>query len=206
MEKEEKAFNFESKVTLEKLLHTKSASICPSSMNTVFIPQALPLLLRGPLYLFLMSLPLACCTPFSSASILSYMVSCLASLCYKISSEVSDIAVMMRSMSSIVSTVCILGLLALDFFHDEGFMGETFLFLDVSASSMGSLGCYFTCFFLSSSPFSSSLSTSSPPPPPGESEAVSSDALFNSCTSSFFFLLLLLGASYSSASDHRNFR
>jgi hypothetical protein len=58
MEKKEKAFNFESKVTLEKLLHIESASLCPSSLNTVFNPQALPLLLRGPLCLFLMSLPL----------------------------------------------------------------------------------------------------------------------------------------------------
>jgi hypothetical protein len=58
MEKEVKAFNFESKVTLEKLLHIESASLCPSSMNTVYSPQALPLLLRGPLCLFLMSLPL----------------------------------------------------------------------------------------------------------------------------------------------------
>jgi hypothetical protein len=58
MEKEEKAFNFESKVTLEKLLHIESASICPSSMNTVFNPQALFLLSRGPHYLFAINLPL----------------------------------------------------------------------------------------------------------------------------------------------------
>jgi hypothetical protein len=58
MEKEEKAFNFESKVTLEKLLHIDSASLCPSSLNTVFIPQALSLFSRGPHYLFVMSLPL----------------------------------------------------------------------------------------------------------------------------------------------------
>jgi hypothetical protein len=58
MEKEEKAFNFERKVTLEKLLHIESTSLCPSSMNTVFNPQALSLLSRGPHYLFTMSLPL----------------------------------------------------------------------------------------------------------------------------------------------------
>jgi hypothetical protein len=58
MEKEEKAFNFERKVTMEKLLHIESASLCPSSLNTVFIPQALPLLSRGTHYLFDMSLPL----------------------------------------------------------------------------------------------------------------------------------------------------
>jgi hypothetical protein len=44
--KEEKAFNFESKVTLEKLLHIESTSLCPSSMNRMFSPQALSLLLR----------------------------------------------------------------------------------------------------------------------------------------------------------------
>jgi hypothetical protein len=56
--KEEKAFNFERKVTLEKLLHIESASLCPSSLNTVFNPQALSLLLREPHCLFSMSLPL----------------------------------------------------------------------------------------------------------------------------------------------------
>jgi hypothetical protein len=38
--KEEKAFNFESKVTLEKLLHIESVSLCPSSMNTMFSPPS----------------------------------------------------------------------------------------------------------------------------------------------------------------------
>jgi hypothetical protein len=47
--KKEKAFNFERKVNLEKLLHIESASLCPSSMNTMFIPQALSLFLREPL-------------------------------------------------------------------------------------------------------------------------------------------------------------
>jgi hypothetical protein len=56
--KREKAFNFERKVTMEKLLHIESASLCPSSLNTVFSPQALPLLLRGSHYLFAMILPL----------------------------------------------------------------------------------------------------------------------------------------------------
>jgi hypothetical protein len=46
--KEEKAFNFESKVTLEKLLHIESASFCPLSLNTMLNPQALSLLLREP--------------------------------------------------------------------------------------------------------------------------------------------------------------
>jgi hypothetical protein len=127
------------------------------------------------------------------------MVSCFSSLHYKISSEVSATAAMMRSMSSTVSIVFNLGLLYFDFFHDEGFMGETFLFLDASASSMGFLGGVTSSdSFLSYSPFSFSLSTSSPPLHPSESKVVSSDALFNSCTSYFFFLLLLLGAFYSS--------
>ena len=56
--KKEKAFNFEIKVTLEKLLHIESACLYPSIMNTVFSPQDLPLLLRGSHYLFPMSLPL----------------------------------------------------------------------------------------------------------------------------------------------------
>jgi hypothetical protein len=106
---------------------------------------------------------------------------------------------MMKSMSSIMSTVCICGLLDLDFFDDVSFMGETFLLLDASTSLMGSLGGFtFPYFCLSSSPLFSSFSTSSSPPPPGELEAVSSDALFISCTFYFFSLLLLLGALYSS--------
>jgi hypothetical protein len=58
MENEEKEFNFGRKFTVEKLLHIESASLCPSSLNTVFSAQALSLLLRGPHYLFAMSLPL----------------------------------------------------------------------------------------------------------------------------------------------------
>jgi hypothetical protein len=105
---------------------------------------------------------------------------------------------MMKSISSIMSIVCICSLLNLGFFHDVGFMGETFILLEVSSLSIGSLGGVTSpCFFLSYSPLSSSLYTSSSPPPLGESEVVSSNVLFNSYTSSFFFLLLLLGASYS---------
>jgi hypothetical protein len=58
MEKEEKEFNFESKVTLEKLLHIEFLSLCPSSLNIVLIPQALSLLSRGLHHLFSMSFPL----------------------------------------------------------------------------------------------------------------------------------------------------
>jgi hypothetical protein len=59
---------------------------------------------------------------------------------------------MIRSMSSTMSTVSILGFLYLDFFREEGFMGETFLFLDLSVSSGGFCGSVTSpCFFLSSS-------------------------------------------------------
>jgi hypothetical protein len=113
--------------------------------------------------------------------------------------EVSDTIAMISSMSSTVSTVWNGGLVAFDFFCDEGFFGEPFLFLEVSASGRGYLGSGTSpFFFLSSPPSSSSLSTSSPPPSSGEFGVVSFDALLNSCTSSFFFFLLLLGASYSS--------
>jgi hypothetical protein len=106
---------------------------------------------------------------------------------------------MMRSMSYIMSIVHILGLLYFDFFRDVGFIGETFLLLDVSTSSMGFLGSVtFPYFFLSSSLSSSYFSTLSPPPPSCESEVMSSNMLFISYISSVFFFLLLLGASNSS--------
>jgi hypothetical protein len=86
-----------------------------------------------------------------------------------------------------------------DFFRDEGFCREPFIFLDVSVFVMGFLGGVTSpCYYFFSSPSSSSLYTSSPPPPSGESGVVSFDALLNSCTSSFFFFLLLLGVPYSS--------
>jgi hypothetical protein len=59
------------------------------------------------------------------------MDSCLASVLYKISSEASDTAAIMKSKASIVNIVCSFDLLALEFFHNVGFVGETFLFLDV---------------------------------------------------------------------------
>jgi hypothetical protein len=81
------------------------------------------------------------------------MVSYFASLRCKISSNVSDIAAMMRPISSTVSIVCNLGLLDFDFFPDVGFVGETSIFLDVSTSSRGSLGGITSpCFCFSSSP------------------------------------------------------
>jgi hypothetical protein len=137
--------------------------------------------------------------PLISASMRSYMDYCFSSLHCKISSDVSDTMTMMRLMSSTVIIFCSLGLLAFEFFHDVGFVGETFLLLDVFASSRGFLGGVTSpCFFLSSSPSFSHLSTSSTPPLLGEFDAIFSDALFISCTSSFLFFLLLLGAPYSS--------
>jgi hypothetical protein len=68
------------------------------------------------------------------------------------------------------------GLLSFDFFRDEGFIGEPFIFLDVSVSvnvSLGGVTFPFLC--LSSPPSSYYLSTSSPPPPLGESGVVSFD-------------------------------
>jgi hypothetical protein len=50
MEKGSKEFNFERKVTLDKLFfHIESISLCPLSLNTLFIPQALPLLMENPI-------------------------------------------------------------------------------------------------------------------------------------------------------------
>jgi hypothetical protein len=115
------------------------------------------------------------------------------------SSKVSDTIEMIRSMSSTMNTVWNGGLLAFDFFCNEGFIEEPFLFLDVSASVWGYLGVVTSpSFYLYYSPSSFSLSTLSPPSPSGESGVVSFDALLNSYTSSLFFFLLLLGASYSS--------
>jgi hypothetical protein len=68
------------------------------------------------------------------------MVSCLVSFLYKRSSEVFDIAGMMKSKSLSVSIVCNLVLLAFDFFRDVGFMGETFLLLYGSTSLGGFYG------------------------------------------------------------------
>jgi hypothetical protein len=76
------------------------------------------------------------------------MVSCLASMFYIISCEVSNTTVMMKSKSSSMSIVCSLVLVALDLFHEVGFMGEAFIFLKGSTSSMGSLGSVTSpCFY-----------------------------------------------------------
>jgi hypothetical protein len=68
------------------------------------------------------------------------MVACLALVFYIISCEASDTTVIMKSKSSSMSTVYSLVLVALDFFREVGFVGETFLFLEGSTSSIGSLG------------------------------------------------------------------
>jgi hypothetical protein len=113
-----------------------------------------------------------------------------------ISCEVSDTAAMMKSKSSSMITVCNLVLLDLDFFLKVGFVGESFLFLEGSTSSTGSLGGVMSLvFFLSSFPLVASLSTSSSHPHPGDSEVVSSNVLLRFCTSLVFFLLLVPGVS-----------
>jgi hypothetical protein len=126
------------------------------------------------------------------------MVYFFSSFICKISFEASDTAAIMKSKSLTVRKFYIFGLTTLDFFYDVSFIGETFLFLDISASSREFLGSVTSpCFCLSSSPYFSSLSTSSSPPPLSESDVVSSDVFCISYTYSFFFFLLLLGASYS---------
>jgi hypothetical protein len=83
---------------------------------------------------------------------------------------------MMKSKSSIVSIVCILVMVALDFFREVDFMGESFLLFKGLASSLG--GVTSPCFCSSSFPFISS--TSSSPPRPGDTEGVFSDVFLKS--------------------------
>jgi hypothetical protein len=110
-----------------------------------------------------------------------------------ISSEESLRAMMMKSKSSTVSTVFILVMVAFNFFREEGFKGETFLFFRESTSSLG--GVTSPGFYLVPFPFSSS--TSSSPPQSGDIEEVFPEALLKSWTSSVFFVLLGLGVSCS---------
>jgi hypothetical protein len=56
-----------------------------------------------------------------------------------ISKKASFRVAMMKSKSSIVSTVFILVTVAFDFFWEEGFRGETFLFFRGLTSSLGSV-------------------------------------------------------------------
>jgi hypothetical protein len=141
---------------------------------------------------------MACCISLSSFLIISYIVSCFAPFLCKISSKVSSIVLMLRSISSTLSTLFDQGLLVQVFFLDEGFCRETFLFFDVSTSISGSFGGV-TLPFPCSSPSSPLYSwfTSSSPPPAGDSGLLSSKALPSSsismfCTSNFFFFFFVL--------------
>jgi hypothetical protein len=96
---------------------------------------------------------------------------------------------MMKSKSSVVSTVFILVMVALDFFQEEGFGGETFIFFRGSVSSLGSVTS--PCFCSTPVPFISSSS----PPRPGDIEAFFLEVLLRSWTSSVFFILLGPGVS-----------
>jgi hypothetical protein len=67
----------------------------------------------------------ACCTPWSSISILLYIASYLASYFSSISSEASFRDAIMKSKSSEVRIVCIFVIESFDFFQEEGFRGKT---------------------------------------------------------------------------------
>jgi hypothetical protein len=102
----------------------------------------------------------AYCTPQSSVSIQSYISSCFAPCFFVISSESSYRVALRKSKSSKVRTVCILVMVAFNFFQEEGFRGEPFLFFRGSNSS--------PCFY------STSFSSNSSPSPPhsGDMEEV----------------------------------
>jgi hypothetical protein len=87
------------------------------------------------------------------------MASCFSSLLCTSSYEASPTAEITKLKSSIMGTLCIFGLLALDFFRNEFFVGETLLFLEGSVSSGGFCGSV-TLPFLSYSFLFSSLFTS----------------------------------------------
>jgi hypothetical protein len=96
---------------------------------------------------------------------------------------------MMKSKSSDVSTVFILVTVAFDFFREEVFGEETFLFFRGSMLSFDSITS--PCFFSSPVPFISSSS----PPRLGDIEAIFLEGLLRSWTYSVFFILLGLGVS-----------
>jgi hypothetical protein len=127
----------------------------------------------------------AYCTPHSLVSIRSYISSFFSSYFSAISNEASCRATMRKSKSSEVRKVCILVMVAFDFFHEEGFRGEPFLFFRGSTSSP----CFCSNYFSSNSWPS--------PPCSGDMEVVFMDALSNSGTSSVLFVLLGLGVSYA---------
>jgi hypothetical protein len=62
-----------------------------------------------------------------------------------ISSKASLRDAMMNSKSSVVSTIFILVTMALDFFQEEGFKGETFLFFKGLVSSLGGVTSPYFC-------------------------------------------------------------
>jgi hypothetical protein len=82
----------------------------------------------------------------------------------------------MKSKSSEVRTVYILVMADFNFFREEGFRGETFLFFKGSTSSLGSV----------TSPGFCSVSTSSSPPQSGDTEAVFPEVMLKFWTSSVF--------------------
>jgi hypothetical protein len=98
-------------------------------------------------------------------------------------------AAMMKSKSLVVSTIFILVMVALDFFREEGFRGETFLFFRGSFSYLD--GVTSPCFCSTPVLFISSSS----PPQSCDIEVVFPKALLRSCTSSIFFVLLGSGVS-----------
>jgi hypothetical protein len=110
-----------------------------------------------------------------------------------ISIEASLRAVMMKSKSSGVSVVYILVTVALVFFWEEGFGGETFLFFKGPASSLGSVTSPFFCLDSLSFIYSTSLL----PPRSGDVEVVFPEALLKSWTSSVLCLLLVPSVSCS---------
>jgi hypothetical protein len=65
-----------------------------------------------------------------------------------ISIEASLRAAMMKSKSSVVSTVFILVMVALDFFQEEGFREEAFLFFKGSISSLDDVTSHLSVILL----------------------------------------------------------
>jgi hypothetical protein len=110
-----------------------------------------------------------------------------------ISSEASFRAAMMKSKSSVVSTIFILVTVAFDFFWEEGFEGEPFLFFRGSTSSLGGVTSPRFC----SSPFPFSSYTSSSPPHSGDIEAIFPKALIKYWNYLVFCVLLGSGVSCS---------
>jgi hypothetical protein len=116
----------------------------------------------------------ACCTPWSSLSILLYIASFLASFFSVIFSIASFIVPRRKLKSSRVSMVFILVTGVLGFFRGESFRGETFLFFDETSSSSGLY-----------------LNSSSLPYFSGVMDVVLTYLLSISCISSSFFVFVV---------------